>query len=137
MTVSPTAGIFSATATKSVLMLPTTTIGFCADNAIPPVKTMNAGYEKSGAHATAVSPLRNKINIHARQIFERAGASANSCQTKTPQHAEIMVAPCPMEYETAGPTICACEATKFAIAPVHKSAPPTIPQRCHKPGARQ
>src|ERR1700744_5364112 len=82
-------------------------------------------YETSGAQATAVKPHRKKINIHFKLVFELAGAALNSCQTKTPQQAEIMVAPCPIEYETAGPTMWAWEATKLAIPPVHHSAPPS------------
>jgi hypothetical protein len=58
---------------------------------------MQGCYEKIGAQATAVKPHRKKINIQTRLFFERAGAALNSCQTKTPQQAEIMVAPCPME----------------------------------------
>src|SRR5882757_9792796 len=97
MTVSPATGILLVTATRSVLMLPTTIIGFCADNAFLLKRTMKGCYEKIGAHAIAVSPHRKKMNIHFRLFFERAGAALNSCQTNTPQHAEIMVAPCPME----------------------------------------
>jgi hypothetical protein len=78
-------------------MLPTTTIGFCEVNAFLLKRTMKGCYEKSGAQATAVRPQRKKMNIHLRLFFERAGAALNSCQTNTPQHAEIMVAPCPME----------------------------------------
>jgi hypothetical protein len=78
-------------------MLPTTTIGFCEVNAFLLKRTMKGCYEKSGAHATAVKPHRKKINIHLRLVFEAAGAVLNSCQTKTPQQAEIMVAPCPIE----------------------------------------
>jgi hypothetical protein len=78
-------------------MLPTTIIGFCADNAFLLKITMKGCYQKIGAQATAVRPHRKKMNIHFRMVFERAGAVLNSCQTKTPQQAEIMVAPCPME----------------------------------------
>src|SRR5882757_734223 len=97
MTVSPTTGILLVTATKSVLMLPTTTIGFCADNVFLLKIMMKGCYGKIGAQATAVRPHRKKTNIHLRLVFERAGAALNSCQTNTPQQAEIMVAPCPME----------------------------------------
>lgn len=85
----------------------------------------------------AVSPHRKNTNIHARAALERAGANANSFQIKTPQQAEIIVAPWPMEYDTAGPTMCACDATKFIIAPVHHTAPPRRPHRCQLPGAYQ
>jgi len=78
-------------------MLPTTTIGFCADNVFLPKKAIKDCYENNGAQATAVKPHRKKINIHTRLLFEAAGAALNSCQTNTPQQAEIMVAPCPME----------------------------------------
>ena len=40
-----------------------------------------------------------------------------------------MVAPCPMEYDTAGPTMFAREATKLKTAPVIQTTPPAIPQR--------
>lgn len=85
----------------------------------------------------AVSPHRKNTNIQARAALERAGADANSFQIKTPQQAEIIVAPWPMEYDTAGPTMCACDATKFIIAPVHHTAPPRTPHRCQLPGACQ
>jgi hypothetical protein len=39
----------------------------------------------------------NNTNIQTSRVFERAGAVANSLQTNTPQQAEIIVAPCPME----------------------------------------
>src|ERR1035437_343453 len=94
-------------------------------------------YKKSGATAIAVRPHRKKTNIQARNAFDRDDASVNSFQIKTPQHAEIMVAPWPIEYDTAGPTMCACDATKFAIAPVHQIAPPTTPHKCQLPGACQ
>src|SRR5258708_16609219 len=97
MTVSPTAGILLVTATRAVLMLPTTTIGFCADNVFLLKIGMKGCYEKIGAQAIAVKPHRKKINIHFRLVFELVGAALNSCQTNTPQQAEIMVAPCPME----------------------------------------
>src|SRR5882757_17985 len=97
MTVSPMAGILLVIATKSVLILPTTIIGFCADNVLLLKITMQGCYEKIGAQAIAVKPHRKKINIHFKLVFERAGAALNSCQTNTPQQAEIMVAPCPME----------------------------------------
>src|ERR1700722_7832803 len=97
MTVSPTTGILLVTATRSVLMLPTTTIGFCADNEFLLKISMKGCYEKIGAQAIAVKPPRKKINIHFRLVFEGAGAALNSCQTNTPQQAEIIVAPCPME----------------------------------------
>jgi hypothetical protein len=74
-------------------------------------------------------------NIQASSVFERAGAVANSFQIKTPQQAEIIVAPCPMEYDTAGPTTWARDATKFKTAPVHQITPPTIPHICHRAGA--
>jgi hypothetical protein len=54
---------------------------------------MREDHEKRGAAAIAVSPLRNKTNIQARNTLDREGAAENSCHTKTPQHAEIMVAP--------------------------------------------
>lgn len=85
----------------------------------------------------AVSPHRKKINIHTRNILDRCDAPANSRHTKTPHAAEIMVAPCPIEYEIAGPTICAREATKLSTAPVHQIAPPATPHRCQEPRAFQ
>jgi len=85
----------------------------------------------------AVSPHRKRTNIHARKIFDRRGAAANSRHTKTPQAADIIVAPCPIEYDTAGPTICAREAMKLNTAPVHQIAPPTAPQVCQDPRAFQ
>jgi hypothetical protein len=45
----------------------------------------------------AAKPNRKKRNIHIRSLRDRRGAAANSCQTKTPQQAEIMVAPWPTE----------------------------------------
>src|SRR5882757_7011798 len=84
-----------------------------------------------GASAMALSPQIKRINIQIRNALARAGAVANSFQLKTPQAAEIIVAPWPIEYETAGPTMCAREATKLKIAPVHQIAPPSVPQRCH------
>ena len=78
-------------------MLPTTTIGFCADNAFLLKVMMQGCYEKIGAQAIAVKPQRKKTNIHFKLVFERAGAALNSCQTNTPQQAEIIVAPCPIE----------------------------------------
>ncbi len=54
-------------------------------------------FQKSGARATADNPQRNTANIHASKVLAREGAAENSCQMKTPQAAEIMVAPCPME----------------------------------------
>lgn len=59
-------------------------------------------------------PQTKKTNIHAKKILARAGAAPNSCQTKIPQQAEIIVAPCPIEYETAGPTTWVREATKLS-----------------------
>src|SRR6266851_4362734 len=97
MSVSPTAGSLLVTATKSVLMLPTTIIGFCADNAFLLKITLKGCYKKIGAQAIAVKPPRKKTNIHFKLFFERDGAALNSCQTNTPQQAEIRVAPCPME----------------------------------------
>ena len=54
--------------------------------------------------AMALNPQRKKMNIHVRKSFDLDGAFSNSRQTKTPQQAEIIVAPWPMEYDTAGPT---------------------------------
>jgi hypothetical protein len=51
----------------------------------------------TGARATALSPARKNTNIQASSVFERRGAAANSRQTKTPQQAETIVAPWPME----------------------------------------
>ena len=45
----------------------------------------------------AAKPNRKKRNIHTSNLRDRRGAAANSCQTKIPQQAEIMVAPWPME----------------------------------------
>src|ERR1700743_2654421 len=83
----------------------------------------------------AVSPHKKKRNIQQSSISARLGAVANSRQTKTPQAAEIIVAPWPMEYETAGPTMLARDATKLKAAPVHQIIPPAMPQRCHAPRA--
>jgi hypothetical protein len=51
----------------------------------------------SGARATAPSPSAKKMNINKSSSLAERGAPANSRQTKTPQQAEIMVAPWPME----------------------------------------
>src|ERR1700729_520839 len=91
--------------------------------------------QKSGARAIAVNPQMKNTNIQKSMVLERAGAVANSFHMKTPQQAEIIVAPCPMEYDTAGPTICARDATKFRTAPVHQIMPPTMPHTCHRAGA--
>jgi hypothetical protein len=74
----------------------------------------------------AVRPQRKNTNIQVSSVFERLGAPANSLHTNTPHAAEIIVAPCPMEYETAGPTICAREATKLKTAPVHQIQPHSV-----------
>jgi hypothetical protein len=50
----------------------------------------------SGATAIAPNPEKKKKNIHGINLREPAGADENSRQTKTPQNAETMVAPCPM-----------------------------------------
>ena len=50
-----------------------------------------------GATAIADNPNTNSKNMAARNFFERGGAPANSRQINTPQAADIMVAPCPME----------------------------------------
>lgn len=73
--------------------------------------------------------------MKAKSILMREEVPANSRQTKTPHAAETIVAPCPMEYETAGPTKCVREATKLKIAPVHQITPPRMPQRCQIFGA--
>src|ERR1700689_1249211 len=98
---------------------------------------MKASYKSRGATAIAVSPDKKKKNIQAKVVLDRDGAWANSFHAKTPQHAETMVAPCPIEYNTAGPTMCARDATKFASAPVHHTPPPTIPHRCQLAFVRQ
>jgi len=89
------AGILSVTATRSVLMLPHDDDWFCRDtlNSLRVTRKRLVFYEKSGATAIAVKPQRKKTNIQARATLERDGADANSFQIKTPQHAEIMVAP--------------------------------------------
>ena len=48
---------------------------------------------------------------------EDCGALANSFQIKTPQTADTIVAPWPIAYETAGPIICAWDATKLNTFP--------------------
>jgi hypothetical protein len=47
--------------------------------------------------AIAVRLQMKNANIQARAVPERDGAAANSFQIKTRQHAEIMVAPWPIE----------------------------------------
>src|ERR1700753_1566323 len=83
----------------------------------------------------APRPARKNKNIHGRRRREAAGDFANSRHTNTPQIAETMVAPCPIAYDTAGPTRLAFEATKLATAPVHQITPPTTPQKGHAPVA--
>jgi hypothetical protein len=46
---------------------------------------MMGAYETSGATAIAVSPQRKKINIQARNAFDREGAAVNSRHTNTPR----------------------------------------------------
>ena len=75
--------------------------------------------------------MTKQLNIKGSKRLDCGGAFANSCQMKTPQIADTIVAPCPIAYDTAGPTNCACEATKLSTVPVHQMAPPTIPHPCH------
>ena len=42
------------------------------------------------------SPTRKHTNISTKNIVALRDAPANSCHTKTPQHADTIVAPCPM-----------------------------------------
>ena len=91
MRVWPARGMAGVRATRSMLMLPTTTIGFVCGH------VMSSCVSTSGASAIAPSPSRKKMNMKTRSIFAERGAPANSRQTKTPQHAETMVAPWPME----------------------------------------
>jgi hypothetical protein len=53
-------------------------------------------FEMTGASATAAKPTTKNKNINGISLRAFAGALANSFQTKTPQMAETMVAPCPM-----------------------------------------
>ena len=71
------------------------------------------------------------MNIAGISLREAGGALANSFQMKTPQTADTIVAPWPIAYETAGPIICACDATKLNTVPVHQMSPPMTPQKCH------
>jgi hypothetical protein len=48
-------------------------------------------YKSRGATAIAVKRNKEKRNIHARRALDGKGARANSSQTKTPPHAEIMI----------------------------------------------
>jgi hypothetical protein len=50
----------------------------------------------SGAAAIAPNPVKKKKNIQGINLREPFGADENSRQTKTPQNAETIVAPCPM-----------------------------------------
>jgi hypothetical protein len=50
----------------------------------------------SGATAIATNPVKKKKNIQGINLREPSGADENSRQTKTPQKAETIVAPCPM-----------------------------------------
>jgi hypothetical protein len=63
------------------------------------------------------------MNIAGSILREAGGALANSFQTKTPQTADTIVAPWPIAYETAGPIICAWDATKLKTVPVHQMSP--------------
>ena len=117
--------------TRSIVMLPTITIGLRVSLMRQPSKIY------SGASATAPSPNKKATNISTSKTVALRGAPANSCHTNTPQHAETIVAPWPMLYETAGPTRCAPEARKFATPPVHQIAPPSVPARCQPNGAFQ
>src|SRR5579862_3866182 len=85
----------------------------------------------------SVRPKRKSTNIQKRYVLDCEEAEENSRQTKTPQPAEIIVAPWPIEYETAGPTMCARDATKLKTAPVHQMMPPRVPQRCQLSGAAE
>ena len=87
----------------------------------------------SGAIAIAPSPVKKKKNIQGINLREPAGADENSRQTTTPQKAETIVAPCPMAYDTAGPTNSALEATKLATAPVDQMTLPRVPKNATIP----
>src|SRR4051794_11419443 len=122
--VSPTCGMRSVLATRSRLILPTTTMGFCMN--------FDPNYQATmGAIAIDISPTKKKMNIAGINFRDSGGALANSFQMNTPQTAETIVAPCPIAYDTAGPTICAWDATKLKTIPVHQISPPTTPQKCH------
>jgi hypothetical protein len=80
-------------------------------------------------------PAMKQANMAIRRLRTRAVGERNSLQTKTPQNAEIIVAPWPMEYEIAGPTKWTVDAAKLRVAPVTQIAPPRIPARCQEKGA--
>jgi hypothetical protein len=67
-------------ATKSRLILPTTTISFCM--------IADLTY-KTGATAIVPSPIRKQRNMGRISRREASGAAANSRHTNTPQAAEI------------------------------------------------
>ena len=75
-----------------------------------------------------VSPRIKNKNIKAINLFVPIGASLNSIQTKTPQNAATITAPCPNPYEMAGPA--APEAIILNYIPTLHITPPRIPMRC-------
>jgi len=90
-----------------------------------------------GAMAIATKPAIKHTNIAMRRFRTCWVGARNSRHTNTPQNAETIVAPCPMEYEIAGPTKLTREAAKFKVAPVTQIAPPSTPARCQRAGAEK
>src|SRR5215471_16562520 len=76
-----------------------------------------------------------QANMAIRRLRTREVGDLNSCHTNTPHKAETMVAPCPIEYEIAGPTKWTRDAARLSMAPVTQIAPPKAPARCQPPGA--
>ena len=106
-TVSLAIGIGWVAATRSRLMLPTTTIRFAINIPSSVLASSAAGPSflggcgkghrgNTGATATAPNPTRKNRNISGISLRAPGGALANSFHTKTPHIAEIMVAPWPI-----------------------------------------
>ena len=73
------------------------------------------------------NPARKKINISPIKTFTLLGAFLNSFQTKTPQNAETIVAPCPKPHESETPATV--EERKLKLVPKHQIEPPKTPTR--------